>query len=180
MRVGNKGYEKNTKGWRTVMNHKKLENFVEIVTFFFSENFSFLQLCVNLSDLVVLLVPSKTMTLEFSHMARFSKNWLRWRLRSLCEKESVLIMKKKSKIGNFWNRYFLLLSMVTSESIGLRDFADGNIWDRGLLQKIGFFQKTIFALFCFLLGMARFFQLFLTNEVFFANFCWEQKTHRRI
>ena len=64
MRVGNKGYEKNTKGWRTVINHKKLENFVEIVTFLFSENFSFLQLCVNLSDLVVLLVPSKTMTLD--------------------------------------------------------------------------------------------------------------------
>ena len=55
--------------------------------------------------------------------------------------------------------------MVTSETIGLRDFADGN--GRGLLQKIGFFQKTIFALFCFLLGMERFFQLFLTNEDFF-------------
>ena len=64
MRIGNKGYEKNTKGGRTLINHKKLEKFVEIVTFFFSENFSFLQLFVNLSDLVVLLVPSKTMTLN--------------------------------------------------------------------------------------------------------------------
>ena len=52
MRVGNKGYEKNTKGGRTLINHKKLENFVETVTFVFSENFFLLQLFVNLSDLV--------------------------------------------------------------------------------------------------------------------------------
>ena len=64
MRVGNKGYERNTKGGRTLINHKKLENFVETVTFVFSENFSFLQLFVNLSDLVVLLVPSKLITLD--------------------------------------------------------------------------------------------------------------------
>ena len=99
-------------------------------------------------------------------MTRISKNWLRWRLRYLCEKESLLILKKKSKIGNFWNRNFLLLSMVTSETIGLKDFADDNAWDRRLLQKKRFFQKTIFALFCFLVGMARFCQLFLTNKVF--------------
>ena len=61
MRVGQNGYEKNTKGWRALINHKKLENFV---TFFFSENFSFLQLFVNLSDLVVLLLLSKTMKLD--------------------------------------------------------------------------------------------------------------------
>ena len=64
MRVGNKGYEINTKDGRTLINHKRLENFVEIVTFFFSENFSFLQHFVILSDLVVLLVPLKTMTLD--------------------------------------------------------------------------------------------------------------------
>ena len=64
MRVGNKGYEKVTKRRRTLINHKKLEHFVDSVTFFFSEKFSFLQFFFNLSDLVVLLVLSKTMTLD--------------------------------------------------------------------------------------------------------------------
>ena len=158
MHVGKKGYEKNTKGGRTLINHKKLEKFVEIVTFFFSENSFFLQLFVDLSDHVVLLVPSKSMTLD----RFFAYGWI---FKELIEMTSEISLwkgirfdvEKKSNIGNFWNH----------RAKGLR--RRQRLRPRTSVKN-RFLQKTIFA--PFFGGYSEiFFSYFWQIKFFFANFC---------